>query len=207
MKKIALLFFGAFALTTSAQAAFFDFTAEGNNTEAGYSSFTTGSDDHIGMEAGLTITATGLTGAAAYAYMDGDSGGPGGLGVCPTANCSGSSADNQQAGETIIMSFLEATNILDLVIIGNHTAAADNAVLIWKTDNQSGQFSIGGSNLTLHALTGHGFSEWTNSLEYTIEGGEMYLASLTTVPVPAAIWLFGTALIGFVGMSRRTKVS
>jgi len=26
------------------------------------------------------------------------------------------------------------------------------------------------------------------------------------VPVPAAVWLFGTALIGFVGMSRRTKV-
>ena len=27
------------------------------------------------------------------------------------------------------------------------------------------------------------------------------------VPVPAAVWLFGTALIGFVGMSRRRKVS
>ena len=26
------------------------------------------------------------------------------------------------------------------------------------------------------------------------------------VPVPAAVWLFGTALIGFVGMSRRTSV-
>jgi hypothetical protein len=26
------------------------------------------------------------------------------------------------------------------------------------------------------------------------------------VPVPAAVWLFGTALIGFIGMSRRTKV-
>jgi len=26
------------------------------------------------------------------------------------------------------------------------------------------------------------------------------------VPVPAAVWLFGTALIGFVGMSRRTAV-
>jgi len=27
------------------------------------------------------------------------------------------------------------------------------------------------------------------------------------VPVPAAIWLFGTALIGFIGMSRRTNLS
>lgn len=37
-----------------------------------------------------------------------------------------------------------------------------------------------------------------------------YLAAELTVspvPVPAAVWLFGTALIGFVGMSRRTKIS
>ena len=31
--------------------------------------------------------------------------------------------------------------------------------------------------------------------------------SAGTVPVPAAIWLFGTALLGFVGMSRRRKVA
>jgi hypothetical protein len=30
--------------------------------------------------------------------------------------------------------------------------------------------------------------------------------SLSPVPVPAAVWLFGSALIGFVGMSRRTSV-
>ncbi|MCP4301204.1 MAG: VPLPA-CTERM sorting domain-containing protein [Gammaproteobacteria bacterium] len=38
---------------------------------------------------------------------------------------------------------------------------------------------------------------------------EYLTAELTVspVPVPAAIWLFGTALIGFVGMSRRIKIS
>jgi hypothetical protein len=30
---------------------------------------------------------------------------------------------------------------------------------------------------------------------------------VNVVPVPAAVWLFGTALIGFVGMSRRRKVA
>ena len=30
--------------------------------------------------------------------------------------------------------------------------------------------------------------------------------SISPVPVPAAVWLFGTALIGFIGMSRRTNV-
>ena len=32
-------------------------------------------------------------------------------------------------------------------------------------------------------------------------------ASGSAVPVPAAVWLFGSALIGFVGMSRRRKVA
>ncbi len=30
--------------------------------------------------------------------------------------------------------------------------------------------------------------------------------NVSPVPVPAAVWLFGTALIGFIGISRRTKV-
>jgi hypothetical protein len=38
---------------------------------------------------------------------------------------------------------------------------------------------------------------------------EYLTAALTVspVPVPAAFWLFGTALIGFVGISRRTRIS
>jgi hypothetical protein len=32
-------------------------------------------------------------------------------------------------------------------------------------------------------------------------------ADLSPVPVPAAIWLFGTALVGFIGVSRRRKVA
>ncbi|MDC1287798.1 VPLPA-CTERM sorting domain-containing protein [Gammaproteobacteria bacterium] len=33
------------------------------------------------------------------------------------------------------------------------------------------------------------------------------LPPVSEVPVPAAFWLFGTALIGFIGMSRRTNLS
>ncbi len=36
---------------------------------------------------------------------------------------------------------------------------------------------------------------------------EYLSASISAVPVPAAFWLFGTALIGFIGVSRRTKIS
>jgi hypothetical protein len=37
--------------------------------------------------------------------------------------------------------------------------------------------------------------------------GFLALNDASAVPVPAAVWLFGTALIGFVGMSRRRKVA
>jgi len=35
---------------------------------------------------------------------------------------------------------------------------------------------------------------------------DVTVRQLSAVPVPAAIWLFGSALIGFVGMSRKTSV-
>lgn len=42
----------------------------------------------------------------------------------------------------------------------------------------------------------------SNVLTTTIDG----LAVPAEVPVPAAVWLFGTALIGFIGYSRRRKI-
>jgi len=38
------------------------------------------------------------------------------------------------------------------------------------------------------------------------EASAWIYATPSPIPVPAAFWLFGTALIGFVGFSRRTKV-
>jgi hypothetical protein len=61
---------------------------------------------------------------------------------------------------------------------------------IWYFENTSG------GSLTVDLGTNtNDYSHWT---EY---------GPVSAVPVPAAVWLFGTALIGFVGMSRRTKVA
>jgi hypothetical protein len=46
-------------------------------------------------------------------------------------------------------------------------------------------------------------------LDTASEGGDTAVKlniTVSAVPVPAAVWLFGTALIGFVGMSRRRSV-
>jgi len=44
------------------------------------------------------------------------------------------------------------------------------------------------------------------SLDYTFEyAGSALVREISTVPVPAAVWLFGSGLIGLVGMARRKK--
>lgn len=40
----------------------------------------------------------------------------------------------------------------------------------------------------------------TNAISYSSE-----LVQVTAVPVPAAVWLFGSALVGFTGAARRRK--
>jgi hypothetical protein len=49
---------------------------------------------------------------------------------------------------------------------------------------------------------------WTTSAlgDKNLSHFSIYTSGISPVPVPAAIWLFGTALIGFIGMSRRTRV-
>jgi hypothetical protein len=58
--------------------------------------------------------------------------------------------------------------------------------------------NIGSIGLRGQATTGSGGSAMEFELALAGRPGE--------VPVPAAVWLFGTALIGFIGFSRRTKV-
>jgi hypothetical protein len=41
----------------------------------------------------------------------------------------------------------------------------------------------------------------------TEPGDWIRVITASAVPVPAAVWLFGTALLGFIGMSRKTNVS
>ena len=45
---------------------------------------------------------------------------------------------------------------------------------------------------------------WTTSTEPSPDiGGWFYQANIPPVPVPAAVWLFGSGLIGLIGFARR----
>ena len=52
------------------------------------------------------------------------------------------------------------------------------------------------------------FGTWTTSALGNTELSHfsIYTSGMNPVPVPAAVWLFGTALLGFIGISRRTRV-
>ena len=66
--------------------------------------------------------------------------------------------------------------------------------------------TIGG--VSVAALNGFGNDIGTLSLSGTINsfaigGQELWIDNVSVIPVPAAVWLFGTALIGLVGKRRK----
>jgi hypothetical protein len=69
-------------------------------------------------------------------------------------------------------------------------------------------FNLGLAGLNGNAWNGTDTLRFDNfwNGEGQISHVAIYTGSTSAVPVPATIWLFGTALIGFIGVSRRTKI-
>lgn len=203
-------------IATSANAAYYNFLAEGNTKEAGYSTFNTGTDSASTMQSGLTITASLNDGTtAANAYMDSG----GGLGVCKELDtfdqCDPRNDDNQQSSDEYIhMVFDDATEILGLTIQGDHQAVVGDGTNTHTYLNYSldgvvqTAIEISGANLTFIALAANaGVTTLDYYITSNLNQAQIYVTSLTTVPVPAAIWLFGTAILGLVGFNRRKSAT
>jgi len=71
---------------------------------------------------------------------------------------------------------------------------------------QQGTYLVGVSLLLNTFSDGWMLTSENQSNENEYAGLNITVSAVSAVPIPAAIWLFGTALIGFVGMSRRTSV-
>lgn len=100
---------------------------------------------------------------------------------------------------------LDPTDALIEFIAGNDPIICDECYLLIKDGNHSpAQYIfdlaiLGWDGMMTLAL--EGFWPAGGAISHVSIWG-----TLAVIPIPAAFWLFGTALIGFIGISRRTAV-
>jgi hypothetical protein len=81
----------------------------------------------------------------------------------------------------------------------------------------SATLNLTGSDWFLLAISTDGGTSWSGDTGYTYLGANAYNVHFSdgtilevdvkVVPVPAAVWLFGSGLLGLVGLARRKKVA
>ena len=185
MLKTLLVGSVALAMSTAASAASFDFTGLGS--QSGNSSITVASDDGT-----LTAVATASSNVGAF-NLDG-------LGV------KGGFFDLKTIGnnETLTITFSEAVDLGELHL--RQFEGPDSLLLSWDTGSlllNDGTASVNEyrtvnlSGVNFISLTGQG------GLTQATLAGLNDVSAVSEVPVPAAAWLFGSALLGLAGAKRK----
>ncbi|MEW8221794.1 MAG: hypothetical protein AB2729_05610, partial [Candidatus Thiodiazotropha taylori] len=88
---------------------------------------------------------------------------------------------------------------LELDIFNDFLAEDGDSWTLFSASNISGFFS--------EALLNENFVDLQFSLSYTATSVDLIASSVAPVPVPAAVWFFGTGLAGIVTVSRRGRKS
>jgi len=92
----------------------------------------------------------------------------------------------------------------DPVGYSSHTGTTDFSIASLASDGFSwrgGQMSPGGSSLFRFVLGLYGTEDYSFSLRFTPNG----VPSTMEAPIPAALFMFAPALLGFMGFRRRAK--
>jgi len=207
--KNKLLTIGICALfmNSVAQAApvTFDFASIADTAPGEYGA---PSIDFIDGSLTLTATATDVdSGSEIYnAYLDS---GNAGLGVCKVLDgnqCSPSSDDNVTEGEVLKLDFNQKITIDDIFFRdgGHGTNFGSSTVDISVDGGAYASYFL--ANFVVTGLTGSSFYFANNNTD-TGNTTDFYIDSLTVsaVPIPAAVFLFAPALLGFMGFRRRAK--
>lgn len=151
-------------------------------------------------------------------YFDADSGGPGGLGSCRNFDagsgapqCDPNSDDNLtiSANESLRLDFTNDANAAQLTGFGNFLFYDDNHDAINGTirvthDDGMATINVAGGVGNLSALGGSTFLIFNDENDGIKASTNYYItsATVTAVPVPAAVWLLGSGL-GLLGWLRR----
>jgi len=213
--KLLQLCAGVLMLSTASlsMAATWDYDFDGDENERGGQPLNFGD-----------LNVKGYTdGAGSYAYLD--SGYLAGLGVCDgpilsgttgtnnkcktvTGPNLGASDDNLQLGEMLEFVF-DTKKQIEVGINGPHISADGKNVLIWTDVGAwdlltvaAGKITLGVQHIGLTTLKIFGQGVFGGG-QYGRTTTDLYVAGINEVPIPAAAWLFGSALLGLAGLRRR----
>ena len=222
LTRILTLVFFVLVSINIANATTFDFVAYADydadndgHFEWGYSQFSV-TEDNITLNATGKYVESGVW-VDAYAYLDQ---GNAGLGVCKTINsgnqCTPNSDDNVTPKESLFLHFDQTVELAQVVFRnGGHGTSFDGffelAVLsdgLWSAWETHSLEHIFNADIVGDAFAFYNPNYSTgNQYQFYIDPLTVTVPNVTTVPVPAAFWLFGTALFGMSAMRRKYKLA
>jgi len=221
----AIIVTAALTISSISSATTFDFAAIANGDSSyGFPGGEFGAQTITFTKDGINVDVTGsdtATGGNYNAYLDSDwfhsggQGGGGGLGVCKDLNggqCNPGYDDNVTINENLMLDFTTKVTISETIFRnGEHdpTFAADATFDLVIDRGLITESTVNYSLVNVFAtdLTGTTF-EFMNLNAIDTDDYRFYISAMEViaVPVPAAVWLFGSGLIGLIGIARRKKV-
>lgn len=213
----ALVVIGAL-MSAPAFATIYDFDADEIERAGDSLMFGTSNELTVWGAASETDDPKDVTNGVGVSYLD--AGDYSGLGVCSTAGglCAGIDDDNMSGTEYLLFEHL-TDSFTSMTVNGSHVPYPGQGVYI-DADGLAGGFTwvfaaVNSGVVDLAALSvGSTFLVTVNpdiaaaaQCDCAPLTSEAYIGSVTTVPIPAAAWLFGSALIGLAGIARKRKMS
>ena len=135
---------------------------------------------------------------------------------CIDGTCDRPDDEGSRPAGIISFQFNQAIELLSLDFFDIETAengsTLNNRIRLYDTANAEVFANTyytpdtGGDNMWDQVLFGQGLTGIARIEVYMGGSGAVDNLTYNVVPVPAAFWLFGTALLGFIGFSRRTSV-